>query len=167
MANSDIGRCKCPFCSGDAALRETSKGRAYIVCEGCAVQSFARGPVSDRIMRGMKNASGGNGVGSGGAAVPAVVGGSVVGGGEIHTNAGKAGAGKVGKHKVSDGGGAGAGAERSEKPAAAVPQAEKPAKAPAATVRTHTADGQTVAQEITPPTPEEKTIFDVLGGMFK
>lgn len=144
MANSDIGRCKCPFCSGDAALRETSKGRAYIVCEGCAVQSFARGPVSDRIMRGMgKNVGegvGGNGVGVGG-------------GGESDT---------AKKTERLD-----AGAARKAKQAAAVPPSEKPAKAPAATVRTHTADGQTVEQQIAPPAPEETTIFDVLGGIFK
>lgn len=51
MANPDIARCACPICSGDAALRETSKKKAYIVCENCGVQIFARGPESNRLLR--------------------------------------------------------------------------------------------------------------------
>lgn len=51
MANPDIARCACPICSGDSALRETTKKKSYIVCENCGVQIFARAPESDRILR--------------------------------------------------------------------------------------------------------------------
>ena len=51
MANPDIARCSCPICGGDAALRETTKRKAYIVCEGCGVQIFARAPKSNQLLR--------------------------------------------------------------------------------------------------------------------
>lgn len=51
MANPDIARCSCPICSGDAALRETSKRKAYVVCDNCGVQIFARGPLSNKLLR--------------------------------------------------------------------------------------------------------------------
>lgn len=51
MANPDLGRCACPVCAGNAALRETIKRKAYVVCENCGVQIFARGHESDSLLR--------------------------------------------------------------------------------------------------------------------
>lgn len=103
MANPDIARCNCPVCRGDAALRETSKRKAYIVCENCGVQIFARGEISNRLLREMAGVT--------------------------------------------------------SQPGAAVPPSTEPAKetpAPAVTVRTHSAEGET-----------EETIFDILGRLAR
>jgi hypothetical protein len=52
MANLDIGLIVCPCCDFPGAhVRETVKRRAYIVCDECASQTFARGQVSDASIR--------------------------------------------------------------------------------------------------------------------
>ena len=52
MANPDIGSIVCPCCDfAGAHVRETVKKRAYIVCDECASQTFARGSVSDSSIR--------------------------------------------------------------------------------------------------------------------
>lgn len=52
MANPDIGSIVCPCCDfAGAHVRETVKKRAYIVCDECASQTFARGLVSDACIR--------------------------------------------------------------------------------------------------------------------
>jgi hypothetical protein len=52
MANPDIGLIVCPCCDFPGAhVRQTAKGRAYIVCDDCASQTFARGSVSDASIR--------------------------------------------------------------------------------------------------------------------
>lgn len=53
MANSDIGQCDCPVCDKSGAhVRKTTKGKAYILCDDCGCQIFARSVVSDAIMLG-------------------------------------------------------------------------------------------------------------------
>lgn len=56
MANPDIGLIVCPTCEWpDAHVRQTLKKKAYIVCEECSSQTFARGPLShDRIVKRMR-----------------------------------------------------------------------------------------------------------------
>lgn len=51
MAKEDIGRCDCPACGGDAAVRVSSSGFAYVVCDDCVLQMFSRGPKSDACIR--------------------------------------------------------------------------------------------------------------------
>lgn len=52
MANPDIGTITCPCCDfAGAHVRQTAKGRAYIVCDECSSQTFARGSVSDASVR--------------------------------------------------------------------------------------------------------------------
>lgn len=52
MANADIGLILCPCCEFPGAhVRETVKKRAYIVCDECSSQTFARGAVSDASIR--------------------------------------------------------------------------------------------------------------------
>lgn len=52
MANPDIGLIVCPCCDfAGAHVRQTAKGRAYIVCDDCSSQTFARGSVSDASIR--------------------------------------------------------------------------------------------------------------------
>lgn len=52
MARADIGLIACPICGMSGAhVRETDKGRAYILCEECNVQIFARGAESDKSIR--------------------------------------------------------------------------------------------------------------------
>jgi hypothetical protein len=52
MANPDIGLIVCPCCDfAGAHVRQTAKGRAYIVCDDCSSQTFARGSVSDSSIR--------------------------------------------------------------------------------------------------------------------
>lgn len=53
-ADRDIGRCKCPVCQSDRAhLRVSSKGLAYVVCNSCQAQVFARSDRSDELLRAM------------------------------------------------------------------------------------------------------------------
>lgn len=52
MARADIGTINCPICAMSGAhVRETEKRRAYILCEECNVQIFARGADSDKKIR--------------------------------------------------------------------------------------------------------------------
>lgn len=52
MARPDIGLISCPICGKSGAhVRETDKGRAYILCEECNVQIFSRGFESDKIIK--------------------------------------------------------------------------------------------------------------------
>lgn len=52
MANPTIGLIVCPCCDfPEAHVRETVKKKAYIVCDDCASQTFARGMVSDASIR--------------------------------------------------------------------------------------------------------------------
>lgn len=53
-AEREIGRCVCPVCRSDRAhLRVSSKGLAYVVCNTCQVQAFARSDRSDELLRAM------------------------------------------------------------------------------------------------------------------
>ncbi len=61
MARADIGLIKCPICAMSGAhVRETEKHRAYILCEECNVQIFARGTESDKAIRAAMKPSAGN-----------------------------------------------------------------------------------------------------------
>lgn len=52
MANENLGQCDCPVCNMSGAyVRKTSKGKAYILCEECGCQIFARSPISDKKIR--------------------------------------------------------------------------------------------------------------------
>lgn len=52
MNNEILGAISCPVCGADAPLKETKKQKAYITCDGCGCQIFARGAVSDASLRG-------------------------------------------------------------------------------------------------------------------
>lgn len=43
MANPPVGHFPCPACELDAEVRNTAKGKPYIVCDDCGFQGFARG----------------------------------------------------------------------------------------------------------------------------
>lgn len=164
MANPDHGKCDCPVCGAPgAAVRVNKRQRAYVHCDACMVQIQARGPVSDSAIRGRVKDDLGN---SGGAAAVVLAGGKGVGVGE-------AGGGEVGRMAEARTGagfsagnapGAGGDGSRSEKPAATIPQAQKPAKPKAAAV-IHTAEGVSVAGVV--PEVPEFNIFDGLAGLFK
>lgn len=48
-----LGKCDCPVCKmSGASVRETVKGKAYILCDECMCQIFARGIKADQVMRG-------------------------------------------------------------------------------------------------------------------
>jgi len=52
MANPDIGTIVCPTCDWpDAHVRESKHHRAYVLCDECGSQSFARTPKSDQAIR--------------------------------------------------------------------------------------------------------------------
>lgn len=51
MANENIGTITCPACELDASVRNSKKGKAYIVCEDCGYQGFARGHDADKHIR--------------------------------------------------------------------------------------------------------------------
>lgn len=52
--DNEIGRCRCPVCNSQAArLRISARHLAYITCDGCHTQAFARGDQADALMRGM------------------------------------------------------------------------------------------------------------------
>lgn len=54
VRENEIGRCRCPVCSSTRAhLRFSGKQLAYITCNACNVQVFARGERSDAAMRAM------------------------------------------------------------------------------------------------------------------
>ncbi len=47
-----IGSCTCPICSSrKAEVRVSAKQLAYLVCNACNFQGFARSEQSDRLMR--------------------------------------------------------------------------------------------------------------------
>lgn len=55
MGDNVIGRCRCPVCgSTRASLRVSAKQLAYVVCNGCNVQVFARSDASDEKLRALK-----------------------------------------------------------------------------------------------------------------
>lgn len=43
MPKPAVGTIACPCCDLDAEVRETAKGKPYIVCDDCGFQGFARG----------------------------------------------------------------------------------------------------------------------------
>lgn len=52
MANKNLGTCDCPICDKTAFVRETKKDKAYIVCDDCGFQGFARGFTANKLLRG-------------------------------------------------------------------------------------------------------------------
>ena len=54
-ARIELGRCRCPVCRNDKARLRVSEGKqlAYIHCNACNVQVFARSDRSDELLRGM------------------------------------------------------------------------------------------------------------------
>lgn len=51
---NEIGRARCPICSTDRArLRVSSKSLAYITCDTCNAQVFARSDRSDEKLRAL------------------------------------------------------------------------------------------------------------------
>lgn len=49
---NDIGHCRCPLCgSTSARLSVSAKQLAYVTCNGCQAQIFARSDRSDAILR--------------------------------------------------------------------------------------------------------------------
>jgi hypothetical protein len=50
--DNEIGHCRCPVCASEKArLRVSTKQLAYITCDSCNVQLFARSDRSDRLVR--------------------------------------------------------------------------------------------------------------------
>jgi hypothetical protein len=50
---NEIGRCRCPVCESDkASLRVSAKQLAYVTCNTCNTQIFARSDRSDSMLRG-------------------------------------------------------------------------------------------------------------------
>lgn len=56
MANQSIGQCDCPICKKSADVRITKKAKAYIHCDDCGFQGFARGYTADKLLREMTTA---------------------------------------------------------------------------------------------------------------
>lgn len=56
MANATLGHCDCPICGKQADIRETKKTKAYIHCDDCGFQGFARGYSADKLLRGKMRA---------------------------------------------------------------------------------------------------------------
>lgn len=53
-AERTIGRCTCPVCSSQrASLRVSASGLAYVVCNACNLQAFARSDNSDTRLRAL------------------------------------------------------------------------------------------------------------------
>ena len=51
---NEIGRCRCPACeSTRARLRVSAKQLAYVTCDTCNVQVFARSDRSDALLRAL------------------------------------------------------------------------------------------------------------------
>jgi hypothetical protein len=51
-ARDVLGPCTCPVCESErASARLSSKGLAYVVCDGCNAQVFARSGKSDEKLR--------------------------------------------------------------------------------------------------------------------
>lgn len=54
IRENEIGRARCPICSTDRArLRVSAKSLAYINCDSCNAQVFARSDRSDEKLRSM------------------------------------------------------------------------------------------------------------------
>lgn len=51
MANETIGHINCPICDKNAAVRASKKSKAYIHCDDCGFQGFARGFQADNLLR--------------------------------------------------------------------------------------------------------------------
>jgi len=50
-----IGACKCPVCSSPkASLRLSAKQLAYVHCNACHIQCFARSDLSDSKLRALR-----------------------------------------------------------------------------------------------------------------
>lgn len=49
--NPELGSIDCFLCGRDAKVRESRKGKSYIVCDGCGLQLFSRGVESDQAIR--------------------------------------------------------------------------------------------------------------------
>lgn len=51
---NEIGRCRCPVCSSTRArLRVSTKQLAYVTCDTCNAQVFARSDRSDAALRAL------------------------------------------------------------------------------------------------------------------
>lgn len=50
--NENLGAVTCPVCGNDTDLKITKKSKSYLNCAGCGCQVFARGALSDSILRG-------------------------------------------------------------------------------------------------------------------
>lgn len=51
---NDIGQCRCPLCgSTSARLSVSAKQLAYVTCNGCQAQIFARSDRSDALLRAL------------------------------------------------------------------------------------------------------------------
>lgn len=50
--NENLGAVTCPVCGTDTDLKITKKSKSYLNCAGCGCQVFARGALSDSILRG-------------------------------------------------------------------------------------------------------------------
>lgn len=56
MANENIGAIDCPLCEKSAHVRLTKKDKAYIVCDDCGFQGFARGfTANEKLRNKMRN----------------------------------------------------------------------------------------------------------------
>jgi hypothetical protein len=54
MADNIIGRCRCPVCQSDkASLRVSTRQLAYVLCNVCNLQAFARSDNSDSRLRAL------------------------------------------------------------------------------------------------------------------
>jgi len=52
--DNEVGRCKCPVCASTRArLRVSAKQLAYVVCDACNAQVFARSDRSDAALRAL------------------------------------------------------------------------------------------------------------------
>lgn len=51
MTNETIGNIPCPICNKTADVRASKKAKAYIHCEDCGFQGFARGFQADNLLR--------------------------------------------------------------------------------------------------------------------
>lgn len=51
MTNATIGHVPCPICEKTADVRESKKDKAYIQCDDCGCQCFARGFQANILLR--------------------------------------------------------------------------------------------------------------------
>jgi hypothetical protein len=58
MPKPNVGQITCPSCDfPDAHVRETIKGKVYIVCDECGFQAFTRGEISNAKIRAKMRAA--------------------------------------------------------------------------------------------------------------